>query len=131
MISYADPFHCLCQNTKYHARQFEHNDADYHHMTSIISFIQFLPKLELQLPSVPDFKATSMDNVHRPGKNTSVRCIQTTDYLTNSELFRKEFDMYFPIFHIGFLYQNTVRYISHPAFDHRGLSIDTPSISYL
>ena len=36
----------------------------------------------------------------------------------------------FNYFHIGFLYQIQSA-TSHPAFDHRGLSIDTPSISYL
>lgn len=36
----------------------------------------------------------------------------------------------FNYFHIGFLYQIHSA-TSHPVFDHRGLSIDTPSISYL
>ena len=97
----ADPFPLPLPEYEIHAQQFGHNDVDYHHRPASFPSSGFCHNrncnslssgFQKQLPWIMCISLVKIQASLYPN----------SDYLTNSELFRKEFDMYFPIFILVF-----------------------------
>ena len=93
----ADPFPLPLPEYEIHAQQFGHNDADQHHFLHQVSAIirscnSLCSGFQKPLPWIMCIDLVKIQASLYPN----------SDYLTNSELFRKEFDMYFPIFILVF-----------------------------
>ena len=111
----ADPFPLPLPEYEIHARQFVHNDADQHHFLHQVSAIirncnSLSSGFQKQLPWIMCISLVKIQASLYPN----------SDYLTNSELFRKEFDMYFPIFilvfYIKYILLHLIRFLTIVGF---------------